>query len=395
MSGDFVYLKKTVYEAALERISWLYDEFDEVVVSFSGGKDSTIILNLALQVAEEKGRLPVTVLFLDQEAEWQNVIDYVRSVMDDPRVNPMWVQCPIRLTNSTSHEQHYLNCWEEGGDWMRDKEPDALTENVYGTDRFHKIFPEIYKHHFPDKTLAVLTGMRAEESERRLLAIIMAATYKGETWGRAVDKDLGHYNFFPIYDWSYTDVWKAIHDHGWEYAKAYDYFYQYGVNPIEMRISNLHHETAIHQLFYLQEIERDTWDKLTQRLGGINQARHMTKADMFQCPKELPYMFGSWAEYRDHLLENLVTDEAYRDRLQKVFDKMDVKYSGMRDIHKMHRVHIVTILAQDIDLTKIKNWQENPNAVTFIRWKRNDPSRNDAQFVQKSKNRAFLPLGVA
>ena len=61
-------------------------------------------------------------------------------------------------------------------------------------------------------------------------------------------------------------------------------------------------------------------------------------------------------------------DEAYRDRLQKVFDKMDIKYSGMRDIHKMHRVHI-QILAQDIDLTKIKNWQENPNAVTFIRWK--------------------------
>ena len=91
----------------------------------------------------------------------------------------MWVQCPIRLTNSTSHEQHYLNCWEEGGDWMRDKEPDALTENL--THRsFPKIFPEIYKHHFADKSLAVLTGMRAEESERRLLAIIMAATYKGD-----------------------------------------------------------------------------------------------------------------------------------------------------------------------------------------------------------------------
>ena len=67
-------------------------------------------------------------------------------------------------------------------------------------------------------------------------------------------------------------------------------------------------------------------------------------------------MFGSSGGVRDHLLS--ATDEAYQDRLQKVFDKMDIKYSGMRDIHKMHRVHI-KILAQDIDLTKIKTARES------------------------------------
>ena len=105
---------------------------------------------------------------------------------------------------------------------MRDKEPDKPNPGAQIPQN------EIYKHHFADKSLAVLTGMRAEESERRLLAIIMAATYKGEGWGRLVNKDLGHYNFLLN---GARDVWKAIHDHGWQYAKAYDYFYQYGIEP--------------------------------------------------------------------------------------------------------------------------------------------------------------------
>ena len=43
------YQNKTVYEAALERIRFLYQEFDDVIVSFSGGKDSTVTLQMTLQ----------------------------------------------------------------------------------------------------------------------------------------------------------------------------------------------------------------------------------------------------------------------------------------------------------------------------------------------------------
>ena len=41
------YESTNVYEAAVERIEWLFDEFgDNLVVNFSGGKDSTICLHL-------------------------------------------------------------------------------------------------------------------------------------------------------------------------------------------------------------------------------------------------------------------------------------------------------------------------------------------------------------
>ena len=208
MSHDVIYLKQSVYEAAQERITWLFDEFERVIVDFSGGKDSTVILNLALEIAEQKGRLPLTVRFLDQEAEWQGVIDYVETVMMDDRIDPMWLQIPFRLSNSTSQNQHYLNVWGEGEEWMREKHPISLKENVYGADRFHGLWKAIARTHWPDERLAILTGMRAEESNNRFRGITSKATYKGVTWGKIEDEARGHYNFFPIYDWSYTDVWK-------------------------------------------------------------------------------------------------------------------------------------------------------------------------------------------
>lgn len=382
-----LYLNQNVYDAALDRIRYIFDEFENVIVSFSGGKDSTITFELAMKIAEEKNRLPLTVLFLDQEAEWQNVIDYVRVVMNDPRVEPMWFQVPIKMTNSTSNEQHFLHCWTEGDDdnWMRPKEDLSIKKNVYGTDRFFDIFPKIMKYHWPDKKLAVLAGVRAEESPARLAGLTTAATYKWVTWGKKVNKKEEQYNFYPFYDWSYTDIWKCIHDNKYKYSKIYDYFYQYGISPTKMRVSNLHHETAIHQLFYLQEIERDTWNKLTKKLEGINQARHMTKEDMFQA-KKLPYMFNSWQEYRDHLLENLVTDKNYQKAFKKRFDKMDNKFAFMEKKEKLYKVHIATILAQDIDFTKCDNFEQSPFAITYRRWK-----RGDMNFVNKSEHKDWIP----
>src|SRR5690554_6917043 len=96
-----IYKKNNVFDEALFRIRYLFDEFENVIVNISGGKDSTVTLNLALQVAEEKNRLPLQVFFIDQEAEWQTVIDHVREVFSDTRIKPYWLQCPIKIFNAT------------------------------------------------------------------------------------------------------------------------------------------------------------------------------------------------------------------------------------------------------------------------------------------------------
>lgn len=126
-----IYKETNVFEEAQKRISFLFDEFEEVIVSVSGGKDSTVIYNLALMEAERRGRLPLSVMFIDQEVEWEATIDEIELIMTDPRVKPYWYQVPIRIFNATSYDEDWLHCWREGDTWMREKHPnwDAKTLN--------------------------------------------------------------------------------------------------------------------------------------------------------------------------------------------------------------------------------------------------------------------------
>lgn len=342
-----------MFDAALDRIRWLFDEFENVTVNFSGGKDSTVTLNLALMVAEEKGRLPLKVMFVDQEAEWQTVIDYVRDVMHDPRVEPLWFQVPIKIFNATSTDDPWLVCWEPGREWMRPQEPIAITENKFGTDRFAEFFGAYMAHSYPRSKAVNLAGVRASESPARRNGLTSYETYKGETWGKMRDKKRCHVDMYPLYDWEDSDIWTAIHRNGWAYCGIYDAMYQHGVAMRDMRVSNLHHETAIHQLFYLQELEGETWEKLTRRLSGINTAKHLNRH--FLTPTELPFMFASWREYRDFLLDKLIDDPEHRALFAKRFAAQD---SGFHEeIHeKLHKMHVSSILVNDYHGTKMRTF---------------------------------------
>jgi len=387
-----IFLKQNVFDAARERISYILDEFQNFGVWFSGGKDSTVTLELVLQVAEEKGRLPVPVVFLDQEAEWRAVVEYTRAVMNDPRVKPYWLQVPIRLFNAASMEDPWLNCWEEGEEWMRPKEEIAIKENVYGTDRFGTMFNKFIEYHYPDSPAAFFGGVRAEESPSRAAGLTTGQTYKAVTWGKTLNEKRGHFTFYPLYDWGYRDIWKAIHENGWRYCKIYDEFYRYGIQPMKMRVSNLHHETAIDQLFYLQEMEGDTWDRLTKRLKGINQTRHMLKKDMFSV-KSLPYMFSDWPEYRDYLVDKLIQTDERRALFKKKFKWMDEKFEDMALSDERYKSEVLCILANDYHFTKLNNFLARPETLNFLKFKRGKPinwgrPERDLRYIKKEQRGA-------
>lgn len=366
-----IFSKQTVLEAALERIRYIFDEFPNVVVGYSGGKDSTVTLRLALQVAEEKGRLPLPVVWLDQEAEWESVVEHVREVMNDPRVKPLWVQVPFKIFNATSQTDRWLHAWapDERDIWMRPQEPNnpwALDHNPFGTERFSELFTKMLNHWYPDEPACYLGGMRAEESPTRYVALSSTVTWRWVTWGKVLNRKKDHYTFYPIYDWSFSDVWKAIHDHKWSYTRIYDAMWQHGVDIRNMRVSNLHHETAIHQLFNLQEIEPQTWEKLVRRLPGIGATTHIGKASYM--PTELPPMFKTWKEYRDHLVDNLVQDEEQKARFRHRFAALDETYKLMADISVMHRIHVNTVIINDWEGIKINNWERTPDIRGFYQW---------------------------
>jgi hypothetical protein len=97
-----ILLKENVFDAALNRIRYLFKEFPTVIAGVSGGKDSTVIFNLTMRVARELGRLPLPVFWLDQEAEWTDTVNYCRWLMYQPDVKPLWFQMPMHLDNAAS-----------------------------------------------------------------------------------------------------------------------------------------------------------------------------------------------------------------------------------------------------------------------------------------------------
>ena len=378
-------MKQTVYDAAIERIEYLFEQFETVYVSFSGGKDSTVVLNLTLEVAERLGRLPVKVFFLDQEAEWQAVIDYVTTIMYDPRVEPYWLQVPFKLTNSTSETENYLNCWDPDKEavWMRPKDPVAIKENTFNETRFHMMFHAIMATWHPDEKACMIGGVRTEESPARYQALTTNPKYQHVTWGKRLNKDkYPHWTFYPIYDWGYRDVWKYIHEKGADYCKIYDYFYQHGVNVRDMRVSSLHHQTAVRSLYYLQEIEQETWDKMVRRIGGIHVTRNMQMGEMFQTVKKLPWMFRSWAEYRDHLLDKLITNDEWKVKYRERFARDDAFYNLMTNPDRIVKVHIVTILANDTDFTKLNDFYVQPRVREYTKWRKGGKVKREyAQWI--------------
>ena len=101
-----------VLTAARARIARVFDDFPRVYVSFSGGKDSGVLYELAAQEARTRGRR-IGVLFVDLEAQYQLTIDYIRLMYQRHAdvTDPYWVALPLSLRNAVSQFEPQWLCW--------------------------------------------------------------------------------------------------------------------------------------------------------------------------------------------------------------------------------------------------------------------------------------------
>lgn len=353
-----------VWTAALNRMRWIFDEFEgRVAVSNSGGKDSTVVLELATRVARELGCAPVKVQWLDQECEYQATVDYQRYIMNEREdIQFDWFQTPFRIFNATNHDYPWLNCWEPGEEWVRPKEPNSIHENPYTypdgrpVDRFKDM---LFAMNCALGKTAVLTGMRAEESPARRLSLTTNPGHKWVTYASGPGEIAPHTMFHPIFDWSYRDVWKAIHSNGWRYNTYYDTMFRYGVKPKMMRVSNYTHETALAGLHMLQETEPETWEAAVRRLSGINTFGHVGR----DLPKKLPYMFNDWSEYAAYLIEHLAQHDEHRAMYQKHWDSLNRNLPHI-PVDDRAKVIVGCVIGGDIYGTGVQQYMVSKRAVS-------------------------------
>ena len=109
------YTDKSVLQAAQERIAWTSDNFTKVYVSFSGGKDSTVMMHMVMAEAIRRGRT-VGVLIVDLEAQYQATADHVQRMVDMYRehIDLHWLCLPMKLRNGVSNFEPTWEEWEPG-----------------------------------------------------------------------------------------------------------------------------------------------------------------------------------------------------------------------------------------------------------------------------------------
>ena len=342
-----VYGGKNVLEAARARISFLFDVFDDLHVSVSGGKDSTVLAHLVLEEAKRRNRR-VGVFFLDEEVVYDATIEMVEYIMErmaPGHVIPLWLQMEFHLTNATSLTETQFIPWEAGKHkvWLRPKKNyaikfapwDRAKETVADRNKgfgFYDVFANFERCY---RNTAFLVGLRGAESPNRWRTVSKnPATIAGERvyWGTAKGEN---FSLYPLYDWNYHDVWKYICAYNLPYHRIYDFYMRKGYPLNEQRVSSLIHERSFKSLVDLPEFEPDTYNRLLKRAKGIALAQETAKnAKLFRARK-LPKNFKSWRSYRDFLLATHPDQEKCAVMARRFAHHLDNEYVARQQVRQL------------------------------------------------------------
>jgi predicted phosphoadenosine phosphosulfate sulfurtransferase len=339
-----IYINKTVDVAARERISYIFNEFENICISVSGGKDSTVLAYLALQEANRRNRR-IGIFFLDEEVVYQSTIEQIHWIMNlyPDNTIKLWFQIEFNLTNATSIEESQLKCWEAGKHkiWMRSKERDSIQhkpwdrekETVRDKNKGFGFYDVIENFNNSRKDTAFLVGLRATESPNRWRAVSKNPGHKDVCWCTGMGN--GNVSFYPLYDWNFHDIWKFIYDNKLRYSKIYDYQYKKGMGLQEIRVSSLIHEKSFKALVELPEFEPKTYDKLLKRIKGISIGHIYGKENLMLKVRKLPPNYKSWREYRDFLLNTYPDESKKHIFIKRLSHQLDNDYVAKQQCRQL------------------------------------------------------------
>ena len=121
-----------VLTAAQERISWAFDKFERIYLSFSAGKDSTVMMHLVMDEAMRR-KQKIGVFFLDWECQFSMTVKQAKRKFDESAewFDPYWVSVPITTWNGCSQHEPEWVAWDDDKQWVREKESIAIKDGSY------------------------------------------------------------------------------------------------------------------------------------------------------------------------------------------------------------------------------------------------------------------------
>lgn len=269
-----------VLQAARDRIRYTFDHFEAIYISFSAGKDSSVMFHLVMDEAKRRNR-KVGVLLIDLEAQYQLTMKHAEQMFDmyADNIELHWVCLPIKLRNSVSNYEPVWCAWdpERREDWVR---PMPQRLGVISDPSFFDFFePRMEFEEFIElfavwyskgRDTAAFIGIRSDESLNRYRTIAgRKETHFGKQWTtKIVDRV---YNVYPIYDWHVSDIWKyhaqfpeKLHN------EVYDRMHLAGLSPSQMRLCQPYGDDQKRGLWLYHLIEPQTWGRVVARVNGAN-----------------------------------------------------------------------------------------------------------------------------
>jgi predicted phosphoadenosine phosphosulfate sulfurtransferase len=273
-------ISMNVLTAAKQRISYTFDNFDKIMVSFSGGKDSSVMFHLVMEEAILRGR-KVGVMLIDFEAQYKKTIEHAVDMFTNymDYIELHWICLPMKLRNAVSTYQPVWTCWDDEAkeQWVRDmpefpgvvkcaSEYPFFVKNLE-FEEFIVMFADWYA---AGEQMATFVGIRCDESLNRFrtIAISDKVTFNGKRWTTHVVDNV--FNVYPIYDWKTKDIWKYHAETGKPHNEIYDLMHQAGVPLSQQRLCQPYGDDQRRGLWLYHILEPDSWFKVVARVNGAN-----------------------------------------------------------------------------------------------------------------------------
>lgn len=316
------YLEQDVYEAFQQRMKFVFEEFENIFVSFSGGKDSGLLLNLVLDFRNKYyPDKSLGVFHQDFEAQYTVTTEYIERTFEriKDQVEPYWVCLPMATRTALSSYEMYWYPWDDTKEesWVREMPEKEyvinLKNNPMTTYKYRmnqevlsKQFSRWYRiSHGGGKTICLL-GIRAEESMQRYSGFLNKKYgYKGNCWISGQFKNV--WCASPLYDWSLQDIWHAYYKFDYDYNKLYDLYFKAGLTASQMRVASPFNDYSKDALNLYRVIDPEIWTKLVGRVQGANFACIYGKTKAMGYRNVTLPEGHTWKSYTMFLLDTLPT----------------------------------------------------------------------------------------
>lgn len=308
-----------VYDASNERLDYIFSNFERIYLSFSGGKDSGVMLNMILKIAKEK-RKKIAVLIVDTEAHYDYTYSFLEQMIIKykEQIELYWICLPLTLDNTLSCFSSDWICWDNKyeNNWIRNKYKDAITDYDYFNFYYYGMsfyeFIEYFAEWFANnKKTCSFVGLRAEESQTRAKIFQSKNKY---IFKNTKNTD----NIYPLCDWKVSDIWKANYVEKFNYNKIYDLMNMAGIALKNQRVGQLFGNEQKRFLSITRILDQKVWVKMLYRVNGVDFTSRLTESGALRnISKPLN---KTWEEFALFICNTLPRNQKYlvKNRISKL-----------------------------------------------------------------------------